>query len=317
VVYEGTDPYYLDNNLDTGQRYSYTVFTVDRASNYSRGESATLTPRSGDKSGAVALSVGQPTVTIPAQMNRPSFTHRFTRFLKDRDENTEVRELQRALNHLGFTTAQSGAGSLGSETNYFGTLTRLALQRFQCEHNIVCEGTAASTGFGTLGPKTRAKLNELLVGSTVQTTLPTSASQQATTAYTFTRNLKLGSRGEDVKRLQIFLNQQGFTVSETGAGAPGNETDYFGQKTHVALILFQDAHKAAILTPVGLSRGTGFFGPSTISRIHELEGRQGTGQQPTQTNAPSTNRAQQIANLQTQIQEALDKVKTLQEQLNQ
>jgi hypothetical protein len=316
-VYEGTNAYYLDSNLDNSQRYSYTVFTVDRASNYSRGESVTLTPQSGDKSAAVLLSVGQPTVTVPVQGSRPGFAHRFNRFLKDKDENTEVLQLQRALNHLGFTIAQSGAGSPGNETSYFGSLTVRALRQFQCEYNIVCEGTAATTGFGTLGPKTRAKLNELLAGSTAQTVAPTAASSQGTAAYTFTRNLKLGSRGEDVKQLQIFLNNTGFTVSETGAGSPGNETDYFGQKTHVALILFQDAHRAAILTPVGLSRGTGFFGPSTISHIHQLMSQQGAVSQPEQTSAPATNRAQQIANLQAQIQTALEKAKVLQEQLNQ
>ncbi|MFZ2303313.1 MAG: peptidoglycan-binding domain-containing protein, partial [Minisyncoccia bacterium] len=60
-------------------------------------------------------------------------------------------------------------------------------------------------------------------------------------AYTFTTKMKVGSRGEEVKNLQILLNQDPVTqVSETGAGSPGNETTYFGPATHRAVINFQN-----------------------------------------------------------------------------
>jgi hypothetical protein len=48
-------------------------------------------------------------------------------------------------------------------TGYFGLLTQAAIQRFQCKYNIVCSGTPASTGYGVVGPRTRAKLNELVL----------------------------------------------------------------------------------------------------------------------------------------------------------
>jgi len=49
----------------------------------------------------------------------------------------------------------------GLVTGYFGQLTRSAVQRFQCKNNIVCSGDEASTGYGRVGPLTRAKLAEL------------------------------------------------------------------------------------------------------------------------------------------------------------
>ena len=63
----------------------------------------------------------------------------------------------------------------------------------------------------------------------------------------FSRDLTLGSIGEDVRQLQIFLNKHGYIVNETGLGSPGKETTYFGEKTHQALVRFQHAHD--IITP--------------------------------------------------------------------
>lgn len=57
--------------------------------------------------------------------------------------------------------------------------------------------------------------------------------------YIFKRNLKLGSRGEDVRQLQIALNKLGYTVSEKGSGSVGFETSYFGISTKNALMKFQ------------------------------------------------------------------------------
>ncbi|HWO07621.1 MAG TPA: peptidoglycan-binding protein [Candidatus Paceibacterota bacterium] len=43
-------------------------------------------------------------------------------------------------------------------TGYYGALTTAAVRRFQCRHQIVCDGTAESTGYGVVGPRTAAIL---------------------------------------------------------------------------------------------------------------------------------------------------------------
>ena len=73
----------------------------------------------------------------------------------------EILVVQQILNRAGFTLASSGPGSPGSETNFFGSLTRDAVRRFQCAKGIVCSGSEGTTGYGRVGPKTRAALNAL------------------------------------------------------------------------------------------------------------------------------------------------------------
>ncbi|MEK7462536.1 MAG: DUF2330 domain-containing protein [Patescibacteria group bacterium] len=87
-------------------------------------------------------------------------------------------------------------------------------------------------------------------------------------AYTFTRSLKVGSVGEDVKELQKILNAEGFTIAVTGPGAAGFESTYFGEKTKLALIKYQNFYRSDVLTPHGLTTGTGYFGPSTMKFIN-------------------------------------------------
>jgi hypothetical protein len=99
--------------------------------------------------------------------------------------------------------------------------------------------------------------------SSGSTTVGREVGAAATTGSSFSRNLKVGMRGEDVKRLQIFLNTKGFIIAKTGAGSPGQETDYFGTLTAQAVSRFQEFYAAAVLRPVGLTRGTGFVGEST------------------------------------------------------
>jgi hypothetical protein len=86
----------------------------------------------------------------------------------------------------------------------------------------------------------------------------------------FTRTLKVGVTNSDVKKLQIFLNAQGFTVAQKGAGSSGHETTYFGPATKAALMKFQLAHKKETLDPQGLKSPTGFFGVDTMKTVNKL-----------------------------------------------
>jgi peptidoglycan hydrolase-like protein with peptidoglycan-binding domain len=47
-------------------------------------------------------------------------------------------------------------------TGYFGSLTRMAVERFQVIYNIVTSGTPNTTGHGRVGPSTLAKINSII-----------------------------------------------------------------------------------------------------------------------------------------------------------
>ncbi len=108
-------------------------------------------------------------------------------------------------------------------------------------------------------------------GITIPANLITQGSTKIpVTSLLFTRALKLGMTGADIKRLQIFLNSQGFTVAKKGAGSPGHETTTFGSATKAALMKFQIVHKKEILDPQGLKSPTGIFASGSMKIANAL-----------------------------------------------
>lgn len=71
-------------------------------------------------------------------------------------KNEDVRALQE------FLASDVAIYPEGLVTGFFGSLTEKAVQRFQEKHGIVSFGTADTTGYGRVGPKTRAKINALI-----------------------------------------------------------------------------------------------------------------------------------------------------------
>jgi len=89
--------------------------------------------------------------------------------------------------------------------------------------------------------------------------------------YTWTRDLKTGATGADVKMLQMFLNADADTrVAATGAGSAGMETETFGPATAAAVSKFQVKYRADVLSPAGLVNPTGYFGPGTRAKANSL-----------------------------------------------
>lgn len=93
----------------------------------------------------------------------------------------------------------------------------------------------------------------------------------AATCTPFTRNLKLGMKGDDVKMLQQRLNSNPLTrVTTSGVGSQGMETTYFGTKTMLAVIKFQNLYAKEVLTPAGLISGSGFVGSFSRAKLLAL-----------------------------------------------
>ncbi len=95
--------------------------------------------------------------------------------------------------------------------------------------------------------------------------LPLQASPIATIALT--RGLKLGIVGADVQNLQRFLNANGFVLTLSGTGSPGNETTYFGQVTQAAVLKFQLANS---IVQSENDPGAGTVGPKTRAKINSM-----------------------------------------------
>lgn len=83
----------------------------------------------------------------------------FTRDLFVGCMGQDVLLLQKFLNTDSETQiAKTGDGSPGYETENFGSLTEKALKRFQVKYGLAADGDPR---FGIMGPKTRAKFQEL------------------------------------------------------------------------------------------------------------------------------------------------------------
>ena len=74
----------------------------------------------------------QPTIST-LDMNRIS-TIQNDLYLGVQDAN--VKRLQQLLNKLGYTVSDNGVGSIGNETEYFGSLTKNALAKFQADNQV-------------------------------------------------------------------------------------------------------------------------------------------------------------------------------------
>ena len=125
-----------------------------------------------------------------------------------------------------------------------------------------------------------------LQGSVVTTTSTSGGS--AACPYTWTRNLTTGSSGDDVRQLQRFLNGNPQTqVAVSGVGSPSYETSYYGPATTRAVSRYQELYAAQILTPLGLTNGTGGFYTSTRTHANSMcQSGSGSGSSVSYRTAP-------------------------------
>jgi len=125
---------------------------------------------------------------------------------------------------------------------------------------------------------------------TTKNTTSSKPAQTSAAGNMFTKDLKMGDTDAEVLLLQKFLNEDPDTmVATTGAGSPGNETTYFGQKTKTAVIKLQNKHYGEVLAPNGLATGTGYFGPSTRAMVNNMKKTAGgSGTQTTGVSSATT-----------------------------
>ncbi|MBI4276553.1 peptidoglycan-binding protein [Candidatus Uhrbacteria bacterium] len=281
---------------------------------------AAVTTKPATQAAAVAQAAPKASVTAPAAVSAISGT--ITRVLSKGITNPQVRVLQQILNSDADTRiAASGAGSPGSETEFLGPATTRAVQKFQVKYGIAKVG---DEGYGNVGPKTQAKLNEVAVQAVLGVPAAVPAVAPASvpaiisvpSGATLSRPLSRGATNAEVKTLQQALNSDPDTqVASSGVGSPGNETMFLGPATTRAVQKFQV--KYGLAGPG--DEGYGNVGPKTRTKINELlSGGMSAPATPTSvapsTPAPSSSSAASTA-LQKQIDDAMKQIKALQEQL--
>lgn len=142
-------------------------------------------------------SISSSTIEIPAYV--------FSNNLRLGADSQDVKQLQILLNSSSDTVvAQSGTGSVGQETTYFGLLTQQAVMRFQQKFSqeiLVASGVASPTGF--VGAATRAKLNALVPKKSVQNvTTNVDVKTSTSTAAGF---ISAAIQAQEFQRLSSFL----------------------------------------------------------------------------------------------------------------
>lgn len=81
--------------------------------------------------------------------------------------------------------------------------------------------------------------------------------------HTFNTDLQIGNSGSEVTALQTALQKEGFSVQVSGT---------FDEATASAVVGFQEKYAADILTPLGLTHGTGYVGSATRAKLNQLYG---------------------------------------------
>ncbi|MBI2010688.1 MAG: peptidoglycan-binding protein [Candidatus Colwellbacteria bacterium] len=113
-------------------------------------------------------------VTAAPQVSAPSVQITggtpFAKRLSVSSQNSDVRQLQEML-------LNDGVYPEGRITGYYGQLTKKAVQRFQEKYGIAKQG---DPGYGDVGPNTRAKLNQMLEGTSAASTAPLAQGTQET-----------------------------------------------------------------------------------------------------------------------------------------
>ncbi|MES3030801.1 MAG: LamG-like jellyroll fold domain-containing protein [Patescibacteria group bacterium] len=258
-------------NLSPETLYHYRLVAEDYSGNSTTSQdytfltSADITPpvlSSGSPSGT--LSAGTTGATLSLDTNEAS-TCKFGTVA-----STAYASIGSTFTTTGGTThSESLTGlSAGSYTYYVRCTdgTNPTTSDYTITFTIAAStGGGGGSSSGGSSRRTTPVITATTTATTTVTTIPLSTLGPCTTVplntpYSFREQLTLGSRGEAVRQLQIFLNTYGYTVSLTGPGSKGQESTYFGPATVSALVKFQLSK--------GITPAIGFFGPLTMQKVN-------------------------------------------------
>ncbi len=169
------------------------------------------------------------------------------------DQGDKVKKLQEVLVAQGLLEERYVTGK-------YGPLTEEAVKKLQTRYNI---SNPSSPSYGSVGPGTRALLNELLAkpGATkpvvtnkpvIATTAPSSSS------FSLPTTIYPGTRSQSVGTLQTFLISKNYLTIQ----AP---TSYYGNLTRQAVGRFQIDNK---IVSDSSSPGYGNVGPKTLKVLN-------------------------------------------------
>jgi peptidoglycan hydrolase-like protein with peptidoglycan-binding domain len=172
-----------------------------------------------------------------------------------------------ALNFLKVDQNQKATLSI---PNFDKDYLSLTLIIFSKKEKDIVEGEAKSYDF-SLKISFKQPIQVPIVSPT--SSLPSTSSSPTSTSFpscsSFERNLSFGMRGEDVKCLQEILKKEGVYPE-------GLVTGYFGPLTLKAVVSFQEKYKKEILSPWGLTKGTGYVGKTTRAKLNAILGETST-----------------------------------------
>lgn len=129
---------------------------------------STSPPASPNRGESQSGQIGAPPTTSDTQSSSqfqisscPSFDYLFDKFLQLGSQGCDAAELQSAL------ATDASLYPEKAVTGTFDTPTENAVKKFQIRYAIATSGECLTTGFGCVGSKTRAKLNEVFGGGLV------------------------------------------------------------------------------------------------------------------------------------------------------